>query len=108
MIAEAKWAENTEHPQTGRVRYNEVEWNGEGAYPGAEKITRIESGDTLTADQIKAIDHHYRGLKAVLGNPQQLTEPQSNKWLAPEYAGVRWRVAEHPTFKKLQKNKKPK
>lgn len=63
IIKEAGWTEN-DSVHKGK-RFVECEWNGEGAYPGAEKISRTE-GDELTAKQIKAVDLHYGNLALAL------------------------------------------
>jgi len=69
-VSKAGWMENEPHK---RKRFVECEWDGKGAYPGAEKITRFDKDDGLTVKQKSVIDRHYSNLaKALAGDIKAL------------------------------------
>ena len=52
-----------------KKRFVECEWNGQGKYPGADKISRSKEEDGLTKKQVNIIDKHYSYLeKAINGD----------------------------------------
>jgi len=82
--ADCGWRENKPNE---RPFFVEAEWDGQGIYPGAEKICRIPEGEELTAPQRRKIDSHYQALAAFL----QLKNPtldQLKKWNMPKYSDV--------------------
>ena len=62
-VEKAGWMENEPHK---RKRFVEVEWNGVGEYPGADKITRLDDYQSLTAKQRTTIDRRYKALAKVM------------------------------------------
>jgi hypothetical protein len=90
----AGWRNNEDHR---RPVFVEVEWDGEGEYPGADKIARVPAGEKLTVNQRRKIDFHYQALAAILKNPKPTFE-QLSKWLDPKWADVlgRLRITEMP------------
>jgi hypothetical protein len=82
--AAAGWKENE---PLKRPRFVEAEWDGIGEYPGAERITRVQAGEELTAKQRRKIDAHYQALAAILKNTEPTAE-QLGRWNKPAFADV--------------------
>jgi hypothetical protein len=88
-VHHAGWRENQPNREPFFV---EAEWNGNGEYPGAEKITRNHSKEfPLTVAQTKAIDRHYQALASVLIATHPTAE-EIAKWNKPEFADVMERI----------------
>ena len=78
------WRENEPNK---RPVFVEAEWDGEGEYPGADKITRVPAGEELTAAQRKRIDSHYSALASILKNRRPTFE-QLLYWNKPAFSDV--------------------
>jgi hypothetical protein len=81
-VEKAGWAENDSTFK--KQRFVEVEWNGEGEYPGAEKIARFDKENGLTQKQVEAIDRHYGFLNRALKGDSDAVE----YFLGPDYSDV--------------------
>lgn len=79
------WKENEDFKP---IRFVEVEWDGMGKYPGAEKISRGE----LNAKQRIEIDRHYQSLSRYLN--KECPHPcDVARFSGKEYSDVRLRRA---------------
>ncbi len=82
-VKAAGWAENRPH---ARPCFVEAEWNGEGKYPGADKICRVPEGEKLTAKQRETVDRHYKALADVMGGKPSARSLA--RFAAPEFSDV--------------------
>ena len=96
-VAASGWTENdTMSEMRGVPRFNEVEWDGDGPFPGVEKITR---GSSLTPKQHSAIENHYSALAFLLADPAAHADRMlfgTGIFSDDKYADIRWRVLIHP------------
>ena len=83
-VSKAGWRENE---PLKRPVFIEAEWDGQGKYPGATKICRLQSGESMTAAQLKAVDRHYLALATMLQDDKPPAAVRS-KFSDPEFADV--------------------
>lgn len=91
MVETAGWKENTDL----HTRFVEAEWDGQGEYPGAEKICR----DELNDKQRKAVDRVYRALALVIDDPAKHAAKlclNGGIFEAEEWADLRFDIACDP------------
>ena len=84
------WRENDD-PHRPEKRFVECEWNLEGDYPGAEKVTRGE----ISEKQRKSIDLFYGNAKKLIANPKAHAGRMlfgKGYFAGDEFADIRWRV----------------
>ena len=94
-IAHYGWRENDQMADMRGKFFVEAEWNGQGKYPGAEKITRGEFNEK----QRTKIDSIYTSLAELLNNPAERAEGMlfgHGIFAGDEWADIRWRVLIHP------------
>lgn len=84
-VKAAGWVENQPHK---RPVFVEAEWDGDGEYPGADKICRIQEGEKLTAKQRETCDRHYKALADVLNSPEPKAASLA-RFKAPEFSDVK-------------------
>lgn len=93
-VQAAKWTENDRMADMRGARFVECEWNGEGAFPGVDKITRGQ----VNEKQRKVIEGHYTALALLLVYPSAHAERMcfdGGIFSGDEYADVRWKVILH-------------
>jgi len=96
-IEKAGWRENDRMADFRGPFFVEVEWNGEGAFPGIERITR--NSRDLSEAQRKTIEFHYKALADLLSDPKNNAEKMllgTGCFSGDEYADIRWRVLIDP------------
>ena len=88
------WRENDDLHRDEK-RFVEVEWNCEGEFPGADKISRGE----INEKQRKAIECFYGNAAKLLAEPEKHAERMlfgRGYFLDDSFADIRWRVLIHP------------
>ena len=91
----AGWRENDQMADLREPFFVEAEWNCEGPFPGASKITR----GTPNAKQLQVVKDHYTALVELLEDPAKHGEKYctgSGRFAGNEWADVRWKVLIHP------------
>ena len=103
-VAAAGWRENDQMAEFRGAFFAEAEWDGEGKFPGVEKIIRSE----VNEKQRKVIEAHYSALADLLADPVTNADSMlfgNGRFAGDEYADVRWRVLIHPACPKAIANK---
>ena len=88
------WRENDDAHRDEK-RFVEVEWNCEGQFPGADKISRGE----INEKQRKAIECFYGNAAKLLVEPEKHAERMlfgRGYFSDDRFADIRWRVLIHP------------
>ena len=88
------WRENDD-PHRDEKRFIEAEWNCEGRFPGADKISRGE----INEKQRKAIECFYGNAAKLLAEPEKHAERMlfgRGYFSDDRFADMRWRVLIHP------------
>jgi len=95
-VAHYKWSENDQTAELrDQMRFVEVEWNCEGEFPGAEKISR----NAINEKQRKVIETFYTNAAKLLADPEEHAERMlfgTGYFADDRYADIRWRVLNHP------------
>ncbi len=103
-VEAAGWRENDQMADLREPFFVEAEWNCEGPFPGASKITR----GTPNAKQLQVVKDHYTALVELLEDPAKHGEKYctgSGRFASDEWADVRWKVLSHPKCPKRLANK---
>ena len=94
-VKAAGWRENDQMADLRGKYFVEVEWNCEGDYPGADKISRGE----INEKQRKVIDGIYDGAAKLLADPAKNAERMlfgAGIFAGDEYADLRWKTLINP------------
>ena len=93
------WRENDDLHRDEK-RFVEVEWNCEGEFPGADKISRGEINESeINEKQRKAIECFYGNAAKLLAEPEKHAERMlfgRGYFSDDRFADMRWRVLIHP------------
>lgn len=98
-IEHHKWRENDQMSEFRGPYFVEVEWDGDGDFPGVDRITR--SAGTLNEKQRAVIADHYQALASLLQDPAQYGESMclgSGIFAGEDYGDVRWKILRHPEW----------
>ena len=90
-IAAAGWRENDTMADLRGKYFVEAEWDGNGQFPGVDKITR----GLTNKKQHKVIEAHYTALAALLSDPEANGDRMlfdGGIFADDRYADIRWRV----------------
>src|SRR5688572_29293411 len=94
-VAAAGWRENDQMADFRGAFFVEAEWNGEGIFPGVDKIVR----GPVNEKQRKVIEAHYTALANLLADPAANADRMlfdGGIFSNDQFADIRWRVLIHP------------
>jgi hypothetical protein len=94
-VKEAGWTENDQMAEMrDQMRFVEVEWSGQGDFPGAVQISR----GTINDKQARVIESHYTALAKLLSAPEEHAERMlfdGGIFDGDQFADLRWKVLIH-------------
>ena len=90
-VQAAGWRENDQMADLRGAFFVEVEWHGQGKFPGVVRIIR----NPVNVKQGEVIEQHYTSLAHLLADPRANAESMlfgQGLFAGEEYADVRWKV----------------